>query len=64
MNESGGKLQRLYKPSEVARMLNIHRVTMYQWIKEGRIRVVRIRSGKRVWLRIPEEEVRKIISGV
>jgi len=63
MDESCEKLQRLYKPSEVARMLNIHRITMYQWIKEGRIRVVRIKSGKRVWLRIPEEEVRRIIGG-
>jgi predicted site-specific integrase-resolvase len=36
---------------------------MYQWIREGRIRVVRIKSGKRVWLRIPEEEVRRLIGG-
>jgi excisionase family DNA binding protein len=63
MSKSGDEIPRLLKPSEVARILGVHRITMYQWIREGRIRVVRIRSGKRVWLRIPEEEVRRLIGG-
>ena len=63
MNKSSEEIPRLLKPSEVARILGIHRITMYQWIREGRIRVVRIKSGKRVWLRIPEEEVRRLIGG-
>jgi len=63
VNKSSEEIPRLLKPSEVARILGIHRITMYQWIREGRIRVVRIKSGKRVWLRIPEEEVRRLIGG-
>jgi len=63
MSKSGDEISRLLKPSEVARILGVHRITMYQWIREGRIRVVRIKSGKRVWLRIPEEEVRRLIGG-
>jgi excisionase family DNA binding protein len=63
VSKSSEEIPRLLKPSEVARILGVHRITMYQWIREGRIRVVRIKSGKRVWLRIPEEEVRRIIGG-
>jgi excisionase family DNA binding protein len=63
VSKSSEEIPRLLKPSEVARILGVHRITMYQWIREGRIRVVRIKSGKRVWIRIPEEEVRRIIGG-
>jgi excisionase family DNA binding protein len=61
--ESAKEMPRLLKPSEVARVLGVHRITVYQWIREGKIKAVRIRSGKRVWLRIPDEEVRKLIGG-
>jgi excisionase family DNA binding protein len=63
VSESGKKIPRLLKPSEVARILGIHRITVYQWIREGKIKAVRIRSGKRVWLRIPEDEVKRLIGG-
>jgi excisionase family DNA binding protein len=61
MGKSVKKMSKLLKPSEVAEMLNIHKRTVYNWIRSGRVRAVKICSGKRVWLRIPEEEVKKII---
>ncbi|RLF65402.1 MAG: IS607 family transposase [Thermoplasmata archaeon] len=50
---------RLYKVSEVARMLNVHRVTVLRWICDKKIRAIRI--GK-LWM-IPEEEVRRLLGG-
>ena len=52
-------MTRLYKVSEVARMLNVHRVTVLRWICDKKIRAIRI--GK-LWM-IPEEEVRRLLGG-
>ncbi|HHC19361.1 MAG TPA: DNA-binding protein, partial [Euryarchaeota archaeon] len=46
-------MPRLYKVSEVASMLNVHRVTILRWICDKKIRAIRI--GK-LWM-IPEEEI-------
>ncbi|MCD6157736.1 MAG: helix-turn-helix domain-containing protein [Euryarchaeota archaeon] len=48
-------MTRLYKVSEVARMLNLHRVTILRWICDEKIRAIRI--GK-LWM-IPEEEMQE-----
>jgi excisionase family DNA binding protein len=58
------KLQSKYlkylKPSEVADMLDVSIDTVYRWVREGKIKSVRIVAGKRVWIRIPEDEVKRI----
>lgn len=51
------KEERLLKPKEVAELLRVHRVTVTEWIKAGKIKAIRI--GK-LW-RIPESEVRRLL---
>jgi excisionase family DNA binding protein len=63
MGKSGNRSSKLLKPSEVAEMLSVNRRTVYNWIRSGRVKAVKICSGKRVWLRIPEDEIKKLIGG-
>lgn len=50
-------MERLYKVSEVARMLNISSVAVRKWIKAGKIKAKRI--GK-LWM-IPESELKRFL---
>ncbi|RLE89970.1 MAG: IS607 family transposase [Thermoprotei archaeon] len=50
-------MERLYKVSEVARMLNVSSVAVRKWIKSGKLRAKRI--GK-LWM-IPESELRRFL---
>ncbi|MEM3989146.1 MAG: IS607 family transposase [Desulfurococcaceae archaeon] len=52
--------EKLYRTSEVAEVLNISVSTVKKWIKQGRLRALRV--GK-LWM-IPESEIRRILSGV
>jgi len=54
------KMEKLLKISEVAKILNVSRHTILNWIREGKIRAIRLPSGR---YRIPESEVRKILEG-
>ncbi len=53
--------ERLLRPKEVCRVLGVSYVTLRRWIKEGKIRAVRTLGGK---YRIPESEVKRLLSGV
>ena len=53
-------MEKLLKISEVAKILNVSRHTILNWIREGKIRAIRLPSGR---YRIPESEVRKILEG-
>jgi len=53
--------ERLLRPKEVCKLLGVSYVTLRRWIKEGRIRAVRTLGGK---YRIPESEVKRLLSGV
>jgi len=52
--------EKLYRTREVAELLNISVSGVKKWIKEGKIRAVRV---GRFWM-IPESEVRRILYGV
>ncbi|OYT30795.1 MAG: hypothetical protein B6U94_05345 [Thermofilum sp. ex4484_79] len=52
--------ERMLRSGEVARILGVDRHTVVKWIKEGRIRAVKLPSGR---YRIPESEVKKILGG-
>ena len=52
--------ERLYRTRKVAELLNISVSGVKKWIKEGKIRAIRV---GRFWM-IPESEVRRILSGV
>jgi len=50
--------KRLLKVDEVAAMLGVHPKTVYRWIREGKIEVIKLPSGR---IRIPESEIEKIL---
>jgi excisionase family DNA binding protein len=50
---------KLYRTGKVAEMLGVNRVTIIRWIRQGKIRAVRI--GKE--FRIPEDEVKRLLKG-
>jgi len=52
--------ERMLRSGEVAEVLGVDRHTVVKWIKEGRIRAIRLPSGR---YRIPESEVKKILEG-
>ena len=52
--------ERMMRSGEVAEILGVSRHTVVKWIKEGRIRAIRLPSGR---YRIPESEVKKILEG-
>jgi len=51
---------RLLRPKEACSRLGISYSTLRRWVKEGRIRAVQTIGGK---YRIPESEVRRLLSG-
>jgi len=53
-------VERFYRTREVAKLLNISVSGVKKWIREGKIRAVRV---GRFWM-IPESEVRRILSGI
>ena len=50
-------MERLYKVSEVARMLNVSTVAVRKWIKAGKLKAKRV--GK-LWM-IPEDELKRFL---
>ena len=52
--------ERFYRVKEVCGILRVDRRTLWKWIKEGKIKAVRLPSGR---YRIPESEIRKILGG-
>jgi len=52
--------ERMLRSGQVAEILGVDRHTVIKWIRESRIKAVRLPSGR---YRIPESEVRKILGG-
>jgi len=52
-------VEKLYKVSELARMLGVSRVTVVKWIRSGRISAYSING----YYYIPESEVEKLVRG-
>ena len=50
---------KLYRTGKVAEMLGVHKVTVIRWIKQGKIKAVRI--GKEY--RVPGDEVKRLLKG-
>lgn len=51
-------VENYYTPQEVAEKLKLNIRTVYKWIKEGRIKAVKIGD---LW-RIPESEINRILN--
>ena len=54
------KKERMFRSGEVAEILGVDRHTVVKWIKEGKIKAIKLPSGR---YRIPESEVKKILEG-
>ena len=52
--------QELYTPKQTALLLNMSRQTLWAWIKDDKIKAVKLPSGR---YRIPKSEVVKIVEG-
>ncbi len=52
--------ERLLKPREFCEIVGISYQTFKKWVREGRVRVVRLQSGR---LRVPYSEVERILGG-
>ena len=51
-------MEKLFKPSEAAEMFSLKKLTIYRWIKAGKIKAVRLPDGR---LRIAESELEKVV---
>ncbi len=51
-------MEKLLKPSEAAEILSLRKLTIYRWIKAGKIKAVRLPDGR---LRVAESELEKIV---
>lgn len=54
------ELLELLKPSEVARFLKVSSTTIDRWVREGKIRAIRLPDGR---LRIPEDVLLELVGG-
>ncbi|MBT9143406.1 MAG: putative DNA-binding proteinA [Syntrophomonadaceae bacterium] len=52
---------KLLTPIEVAEVLKIDRITVYRWIKSGRIPAKRLPGGRCAQLRIRAEDVENLL---
>jgi putative resolvase len=52
--------QELHTPKQTALLLNVSRQTLWAWIKDDKIKAVKLPSGR---YRIPKSEVVKIVEG-
>jgi len=52
-------MEKLYSSKQAAELLGLKKLTIYRWIKSGRVRAVRLPNGR---LRIAESELEKVIS--
>lgn len=53
-------MTKLLTPNEVARRLKLDRITIYRWVKAGRLKAKKLPSGQ---LRIGIAEIDKILKG-
>jgi excisionase family DNA binding protein len=59
--EGEGKLERLYTIHEVARLLGLSYITVWSWIRKGKVRAVKLGASPKAPVRIPESEVRRLL---
>jgi len=51
-------MEKLYKLDEAAQMLSLKRLTIYRWVRAGKIKAVRLPDGR---LRIAVSELEKVV---
>lgn len=54
-------MSELLSPREVCRLLGISYITLWRWIRQGRIRAVKLPSGRYA---IPRSEIERILGNV
>jgi len=51
-------MEKLYKLDEAAQILSLKRLTIYRWVRAGRIKALRLPDGR---LRIAESELMRVV---
>jgi excisionase family DNA binding protein len=51
-------MEKMFKPKEAAEILSLKKLTIYRWVKAGKIKAVRLPDGR---LRIAESELERVI---
>lgn len=59
--EEEEKVEKLYTIHEVARLLGLSYVTIWSWIKKGKVKAVKLGTTPKAPVRIPESEVRRFL---
>ncbi len=54
-------MSELFTPIEAAKRLKIDRITIYRWIKSGRLQAKRLPNGR---IRIEERELDKLLTKI
>ena len=58
VNEAGIPNKLLFRPDEVARIICVTRQTVYNWIQEGKIQVIKLPGGQ---YRVLRGEVERVL---
>lgn len=51
-----------YRPRDAARMLGVSARTLYEWTRAGRVRCVRVGTGKRAAVLYPLDSLQQLLS--
>jgi excisionase family DNA binding protein len=57
----GEKVEKLYTIHEVARLLGLSYITVWSWIRKGKLKAVKLGTSPKASVRIPESEVRRLL---
>jgi excisionase family DNA binding protein len=58
------KVERLYTIHEVAKLLGLSYITVWGWIKKGKVKAVKLGTSPKAPVRIPEGEVKRLLEEV
>jgi excisionase family DNA binding protein len=58
------KVEKLYTLHEVARLLGLSYITVWQWVKKGKVKAFKIGTSPKAPVRIPESELIKLLKEV
>jgi excisionase family DNA binding protein len=57
----GEKVEKLYTIHEVAKLLGFSYITIWSWIKKGKVKAIKLGASPKAPVRIPEGEVKRLL---
>jgi excisionase family DNA binding protein len=58
------EVERLYTIHEVAKLLGLSYITVWSWIRKGKVKAVKLGTSPKAPVRIPEGEVKRLLEEV